>query len=296
MGRYRPIQTSAMICLLLMEIAPALKAAEPADQLAHNQLTASELTDGWILLFDGETLFGWQPNSKVDWTVADGVISASEGEKGLLNTTSPFGDFRLKFDFRRAEKTNSGVFLRTVPEPTDPQLDCYELNIAAPDVSPWPTGSFARRQKDTDSADKADQWSAVDVTAVGGHFVVAIDGKKVLDYTDPKPLGRGLIGLQFNTGKIEFRSIKLKPLSLDELLVGNTGPASDPVDGWTVYPDKNSTFTITDGTLNVKGGSGQLESREVWRLRLADRSFFQRQVSELRNFFPLYSGPVLAGL
>ena len=62
------------------------------------------------------------------------------------------------------------------------------------------------------------------MTAIGGHFVVKLDGKTVLDYTDPKPLGRGLIGLQFNSGKIEFRDIKLKPLGLEDLLAGNTGP------------------------------------------------------------------------
>jgi hypothetical protein len=205
-------------------------------------------------------MFGWKANSQADWHVADGVLSVSEGEPGLLNTTSPFADFQLKFDFRREEKTNSGVFLRTAPEPKDPKTDCYELNIAAADVSPFPTGSFVGRQKASEMADAAGRWYSAEATATGGHFVVRVDGKTVLDFTDPKPLSRGLIGLQFNAGKIEFRDVKLKPLALEDLLAGNTGPPSDPVVGWKVFPDKKSTFTIADGTLNVKGGNGQLES------------------------------------
>jgi len=40
------------------------------------------------LLFDGETDYGWQAASKANWKVADGVISVSSGEMGLLHTTS----------------------------------------------------------------------------------------------------------------------------------------------------------------------------------------------------------------
>jgi Domain of Unknown Function (DUF1080) len=261
MRRYWSRLALSLVGLLLFGIGAASRAAEPTREPTHNQLTADELADGWILLFDGETMFGWQPNSKANWKVSDGVLSVSEGEPGLLNTTSPWGDYQLKFDFRRQEKTNSGVFLRTAAEPKDPKVDCYEFNIAAPDVSPWPTGSIARREKASESPDVADKWSSAEVTAVGGHFVVNVDGKMVVDYTDPTPLGRGLIGLQLNTAKVEFRDIKLKPLSLDDLLVGNTGPADNPVEGWTVFPDKKSVFTIVEGTLNVKGGDGQLESQ-----------------------------------
>ena len=248
---------SLAVGLLFLTGAIELRADDPAAG-TPNKLSAQELADGWILLFDGETTFGWQANSNANWHVAEGVLAVSEGEPGLLGTTSPFGDFALKLDFRRQEKTNSGVFLRTAIKPTDPTADCYELNIAAPDVSPWPSGSFARRQKATASPDAADRWSTFEVTAIGGHFVVKLDGQMVCDYTDPKPLGRGPIGLQFNTGRAEFRSIKLKPLGLENLLAGT---ADDPLAGWTVYPDKKSVFTVNEGVLNVKDGNGQLESR-----------------------------------
>ncbi len=241
------IRAAAAVLTLLFFCPMAL-----AEQAA-NSLSEQELAEGWILLFDGETTFGWKANSDANWNVADGVISVDSGTKGLLNTTTPLGDFVLKVDFRAPKGTNSGVFLRTPLEPRDPASDCYELNIADETVSPFPTGSFVGRQKATGTHDTTD-WRTFTVTADGGHFTVAIDGEQVLEYTDPQSLGRGHIGLQFNQGKVEFRNVKLKPLGLKPIFNGK-----DLTD-WKVYPDKKSVFSVTpEGWLNVKNGNGQLE-------------------------------------
>ena len=48
---------ASMMALLLLAVALALPDAARA--AAPNTLTPEELADGWILLFDGETLFGW---------------------------------------------------------------------------------------------------------------------------------------------------------------------------------------------------------------------------------------------
>ena len=238
----------SLVSLTLLAFAHAGRAAEP------NTLSPEEVADGWILLFDGKTLFGWRPATKVDWKVVDGAITATEGENGLLYTTSQFGDYQLKVDFRSAPGTNSGVFLRTPPVPTDVKTRCYELNIAEPGTNPFPTGSFVERQA-VDGKYGGSDWQTFDVTAEGGHFVVKLGGQVVLDYTDPAPLGRGYIGLQFNTGKIEFRNVKLKPLGMKSLLNGKD------LAGWKTFPDLPSVFTVTrEGWLNVKNGRGMLES------------------------------------
>ncbi len=239
-----------LLCLL------ALAAGRPAIAGEANKLTDDELAEGWILLFDGETTFGWQAASKANWSVADGIISVSEGEPGLLCTTSAFADFVLRVDFRNPKGTNSGVFLRTATVPKNPAVDCYELNIADASISPFPTGSFVQRKRGEGEHDSAD-WRSYEVTAVGGHFLVKLDGVTVLDYTDPEPLARGPIGLQLNSGKVEFRNIKLKPLGLQSLFNGRD------LTGWNVYPDKKSVFSVTPaGELNVTNGDGQLESEQ----------------------------------
>ena len=50
------------------------------------------------------------------------------------------------------------------------------------------------------------------MTLDGAKATVKLNGETVLEYTDPKPSGRGFIGLQLNEGKCEFKNIKLKPL------------------------------------------------------------------------------------
>ena len=183
---------------------------------APNTLSEQELTDGWILLFDGKTKSGWKVANKGNWKIENGILSATQGDVGLLHTTGKFGDYLLKVDFRAAKGTNSGIFLRTPPKPKRPGSDCYELNIAPPD-NPFPTGSFVQQKKVTGVAE-TDDWRTYEVTAQGGHFLVKLDGKTVLDFTHSKPLDRGHIGLQFNKGKIEFRNVKLKPLDTKSVL------------------------------------------------------------------------------
>ncbi len=229
-----------------------LAAAEP------NTLTTDELAEGWILLFDGTTLYGWEPASKANWSVSDGAICVSEGEPGLLVTTSEFSDYLLRLEFRHPAETNSGVFLRTPVRPTDPSADCYELNIAAPEVSPFHTGSLVRRAKAADYA-HSDDWQTFEVEAVGGRMRVRLNCREVLDYTDPNPLARGRIGLQLNSGPVQFRNIKLRPLGLQSLFNGRD------LAGWKEYPNLASRFSVApDGSLHVEGGRGQLETEQAF--------------------------------
>jgi hypothetical protein len=61
--------------------------------------------------------------------------------------------------------------------------------------------------------------------------------------------------LQFNSGKVEFRNVKLKPLGLEDIFNGRD------LTGWRVFPDKPSKFSVTpEGAIRVQNGPGQLES------------------------------------
>ena len=243
---------------VLISFAASSPIATAADQAPakQNTLTAAEIDDGWIQLFDGETLFGWAPGSEADWKVADGVISVTSGKPGLLHTTSEFSDYVLKVDFRAPKKTNSGIFLRTPAVPKSPTVDCYEANVADPSISSFPTGSLVGRKKGNVERFTTD-WQTYEIRVEGDRFRLKLNGTEVLDYSDPKPLGRGFIGLQLNTGKAEFRNIKLKPLALKDLF------NHKDLTGWRLYPGKPTVATVTkDGDLNVKTGSGQVESEE----------------------------------
>lgn len=227
-------------------------------QDAQNQLTAEELADGWLLLFDGESLYGWKASSKVDWRVVDGTIRSERGNEGLLHTTTQFSDFELRCDFKASPTTNSGIFLRTSPKPVGPTAGCYELNIASGTESSFPTGSLVGRKQGTFSLTD-ELWHTYHVVARGGHFKVALDGKVVLDWKDPRPLGRGYIGLQHNQGEVAFRNIKLRPLGLEPIFNGKD------LTGWQIFPEKDSRFFVNHaGELQVLSGPGQLETTDTF--------------------------------
>ena len=242
----------------------AADAASPAVESAAGESEATvvappellpedELADGWISLFDGHSLFGWKRPDQANWHVEDGAIVVDSGEKCLLCTSTEFSDYELKIDFRCPPTTNSGVFLHTALAPEDPAIDCYELNIAGPD-NPFPTGSLVFRQK-AEIDPVSPDWHSYHVTIDGADVTVVLDGEQILEYIDPQPLERGPIGLQFNTGEIAFRNIRLKPRGTERIFNGRD------LSGWKTYPEMASKFTVTAaGEINVRDGRGQLET------------------------------------
>lgn len=255
----RPTQVAAPPAQAAPQNTGAADAKPDQDNKAASertvQLTKEELAEGWISLFDGATLFGWQAHSKADWRVEDGAIVVSSGEPGLLCTTTPFADYTLHVEFRADPQTNSGLFLRTAPVvgKDDVTTKCYELNIAPAD-NPYPTGSFVGRKK-AEGETQDEGWRTFEATLQGGEAVVEYNGKVVLEYTDPQPIGHALIGLQLNSGQVSFRNIKLKPLGLKPLYNGKD------LSGWK--PSGESQFSVADdGSLHVAGGKGYLESEE----------------------------------
>jgi hypothetical protein len=228
-----------------------------AEQLLASRLPAAEASQGWIRLFDGHTLYGWDIAGAANWRVENGAIVVDQGEASLLCTSLPWQDYELVVEFKATEKTNSGIFLRTQFQPEDPAVDCYEVNIA-PDDNPYPTASVVKRLEAdaTETPQKFDQWRTMKINLEGGHLQVTVDEQLVCDYTDDNPLPINRIGLQHNSGRIEFRNVQLRPLGLQSLLDAD-------LTKWNKYPDLPGEFSInSDGWLHVKGGRTQLETKD----------------------------------
>ncbi len=222
-----------------------------------NPLTDAEIAEGWISLFDGHSLFGWGSNAaEVNWAVTDGSITADAGPKGLLLTYTPFADYQFRCEYRMAAGGNSGVFLRTLREPKDVLKDCYEVNIVDEHPEGYLTGSIVGLQKTAEPIQGSGDWHTLLLAANGTKITIAIDGNLVCVYDDTRPEARrsGLIGLQKNAGKIEFKNIALQPLNQKPLFNGTD------LTGWRTVPGSKGEFTVEDGTIHVRGGEGFLES------------------------------------
>ncbi|MBM4075097.1 MAG: DUF1080 domain-containing protein, partial [Planctomycetes bacterium] len=90
-----------------------------------NRLTKAEKSEGWVLLFDGNSTNGWMtPKGK--------PLPTSHVQQGSLNPhpcdymlvyEKPFENFELVLDFKISPKCNSGIFLRTFPLTPRPGKD-----------------------------------------------------------------------------------------------------------------------------------------------------------------------------
>jgi hypothetical protein len=211
-----------------------------------------DLPNGFVSLFDGQTLDGWSGDERF-WSVKDGAIVAHttpevrpRGNTFLIWTGGELVDFELKLRYRiDSPRANSGVQVRS-EHLGDHVVRGYQLDIATDD---WMTGIFyeergrgvlARRGQrlviDPDGtrhlerfADEGElaghydqsEWTEYHIVARGNHFVTKINGHKMHEATDngPESLRRGILALQLHAGApmtIRFKDIQLKPLGTDE--------------------------------------------------------------------------------
>lgn len=222
-------------------------------------LSESELREGWVSLFDGSTLFGWDVPGETNWRVEDGCIVADEGEISLLSTPFHFDDFEFRCDFHLEKGGNSGVFLRTASDAANPAKDTYELNIA--DVHPsHPTGSLVGRYVAENVPAVEGEWHTFHVVCDGSRIEVRLDGKQIVDFDDqtPNARARGTIGLQMNSGRIAFRNVFLKPRRSQELFDGES------LNGFRTVPGSVGSFVVVDNVIHAEGGPGFLETEAVF--------------------------------
>ena len=196
-----------------------------------NEVTTAEAKAGWVSLFDGKTLNGWNVIGGVRWTVVEGALSAEPASQpiaptgdskqtwpqGFLRSAANFSNFEMSAEFWSAEDTNSGLFIRCA-QPANPGSlgGCYEINISDPHAT-TPTGGIVGVYSPLPNRVKsAGRWSRFDVVADGPHLVVKVNGETVTDARDEK-LKDGAIGLQAGgptgSGLIRFRNIKIRPLN-----------------------------------------------------------------------------------
>ena len=193
-----------------------------------NTLTGKEKAEGWKLLFDGKSLDQWDLSTspKAQWKVVDGAIVTDSTQGGTLLSKEDFANFELKVEFRTTDNVNSGVMLRN-PRPDASKkgggAEGYEVQIR--DKNPghytggsYLTGSLVNVEKaPADVKIVSGEWTPLDITADGDHFVILYNGRKVVDAHDTK-LESGAIGLQWAHPenapgtKVEFRNIKVRRL------------------------------------------------------------------------------------
>lgn len=191
-------------------------------------VTGSGGEEGTVL-FNGRDLDGWVPVGRAEWRVEEGVIvGGQDGDprrSGLLTTKKTYRDFELHLEFKIDEhgKYNSGVYLRN--DSGTGRRSGYQVNIGRGEAGEYCGGLYTDRwlakgdEKDTIRMKL--EWNTLRIRAVGPRVQVDLNGKRVVDFTDPDPhpkvLQRGVIGLQTygaegHAGWVKFRNIRIREL------------------------------------------------------------------------------------
>ncbi|QEL15688.1 3-keto-disaccharide hydrolase [Limnoglobus roseus] len=153
--------------------------------------------DDWQPLFNGKDLTGWRANNDPDsFAVKDGVIRVqASGNKAahlfyvgdLKKGVEKFKNFELEVTARSEPEANSGIFIHTdVTANAKGHLDKgYEVQLNSTAKEKRKTGSlYAVVDRDTSPVDET-KWFTVRVRVQDKRITVAIDGKEVVDYTEP---------------------------------------------------------------------------------------------------------------
>jgi type 1 glutamine amidotransferase len=172
-----------------------------------------KLEPGFVSLFNGKDLTGWyyKGAGKDDlagktetfdrrFQVENGIIvvNVGKGVKDLYTTQSFERDFHLKLEFRAGPRADSGVYIR------GPQLQ----------VRDYPTVGPYRKLKNFKDGD----WNELDIVATGTSAECKCNGEII--EKNFKIGVKGGIGLQAETGKFEFRRIRIKAAFADKAKVG----------------------------------------------------------------------------
>jgi hypothetical protein len=212
-------------CLLL---AVALPCHAQREKSKPNTLTPKEIADGWFLLFDGETTFGWtwSPLEKSDLVIKNNMIDLSDMALRSITTSVEFSEFELQFEYR-SSGINSGYVGVYTREPLERFPMAGSIN------------TYLREAK---------KWTPFVVRSQDGLLKAGDIRPAVWKYQTP---------IRFTLGKgaeFQVRSVKLRPLNMKPLFDGKD------LDGWKEFPGKKSKFAVVDGAITVKDGPGDLQT------------------------------------
>lgn len=194
-------------------------------------LSPSERDAGFIALFDGRSLAGWDGDPDL-WSVRNGaIVGSSDGRTVETNTfliyRQPFADFVLRLEVR-LRNGNSGIQFRSTRMPGPGWIvHGYQADLSdAGERSAW--GNFYEEKgrgrglmatpdegwRRARAVVRHGGWNDYEIRAEGNRVRLTLNGRVTFDGTDDRT-GEGIIAIQLHSGpemQVECRNIRIKPL------------------------------------------------------------------------------------
>jgi hypothetical protein len=237
-----------VVALSILTIMTCMQCKPKTTQPVSNFLTPEEVSQGWKLLFDGETFNGWRnfgKDSLTGWTIDSGCLLAlglGGDHANDIITVNEYENFELSMEWKTSVGGNSGIFFNAIE---DTAVDAiYEIapEYQIIDEVSWDGDSLTEGQKAGACYDmyyaKSDkklmpvgQFNVSKIVINNGHVEHWLNGDKVVEYQmwtaewdslksvrkwKDYPLygtaHKGHIGLQDHGKKTWFRNIKVRTL------------------------------------------------------------------------------------
>lgn len=201
-----------------------------AGSTAAENSSAGENAGDWIPLFNGESLEGWKAAENPEtFSVENGTIKVA-GPRAHLFYNGPvknhdFRNFEFKAQVMTTPGSNSGIYFHTAYQESGWPSKGYEVQVNNSHTDWRRTGSLYGIDDVKEVLVKDNEWYTEHIIVRDKHIVIKINGKTVVDYTEPdsvaqaaEPGGRrissGTFALQGHDpgSTVFYKEVLVKPL------------------------------------------------------------------------------------
>ncbi|MCO6457074.1 MAG: DUF1080 domain-containing protein [Pirellulaceae bacterium] len=216
MKRWTICPLLAAIGFTLVGLAPPLAAEE------------EKAADGWVKLFDGQSLKGWKASENKDsWSVQDGALVCDGPRSHLfyVGDDKPFVNFEFKAEVKTTPGSNAGIYFHTRYQEVGWPKYGYECQVNVSHQDPKKSGSLYGVVNVSDPPAKDNEWYTQHIIVNGRQVTLKINDQTVAEFTEPegqkafsaefeRRLGSGTFALQAHDpqSKVYFRNLMVKRL------------------------------------------------------------------------------------
>ena len=177
---------------------------------ANAELSEEEAKDGFVSIFDGKTLDGWQDGA-TGYEAKNGVLVCTKKGRGL-RTKKEYGNFVFRFEYKLQPGGNNGVDVRGMEIQI---LDDDAPKHARLKACQYHGSIYCRVPAKRGHQKPIGQWNQQEILVKGRHVKVTLNGVVIVDAeTDHSALSRarGPIGFKGHREHVEFRNLRIKEL------------------------------------------------------------------------------------
>jgi hypothetical protein len=270
-----------------------LVAAVAVISCSSTRTHASSGSTGFVSLFDGKSLNGWEEikKDKSGYRAENGVLVCPADTANVLFSQKDYSDFVLRLDFKLTANANNGIAIHA---PSDKGQIAYignEIQILDDNGYPnlLPTQYCGSHYKVTAAKRGAlkpvGQWNHYEITVKGRKITVVLNGKTITQ-SNPDAIAdaevirrhpgmfrtKGRIGFLGHHSRVEFKNIQIKELPTQDKV--NTPPQGftalfngSDLNGWKgLVADPPHRATMTPEQLAAEQVKADESMRAHWRV------------------------------